>query len=91
MLQAYCVKCKTQREMQNPQPMFNARGAAYTQGTCAVCGTKMTRWGATELHAAVGDGAREREGERAREREGERARERESERAREREIAGAET
>ena len=51
LLQAYCVKCKTKREMQNPQALYSARGAAYTQGICAVCGTKLTRWGATELHA----------------------------------------
>lgn len=70
MLEAYCVKCKTKREMQNPQALYSARGAAYTQGTCAVCGTKMTRWGTTELHAAYGDEGRrtKREGERARER-----------------------
>ena len=52
-MEAYCVKCKTKREMQNPQARFSARGAAYSQGTCAICGTKLTRWGATELHAAV--------------------------------------
>jgi len=53
MLEAYCVKCKTKREMQNPQPLFNAKGIAYSQGICGICGTKLTRWGATELHAAV--------------------------------------
>ena len=53
LLQAYCVKCKTTREMQNPQALFNARGAAYTQGVCAICGTKLTRWGRTEAHAQV--------------------------------------
>ncbi len=52
-MEAYCVKCKTKREMQNPQALFGARGAAYTQGVCAVCGTKLTRWGATEAHAAL--------------------------------------
>jgi len=53
MLEAYCVKCKTKREMQNPQPLFNAKGTAYSQGTCGICGTKLTRWGATELHAQM--------------------------------------
>jgi DNA topoisomerase-1 len=37
--------------MQNPQAVFSARGAAYSQGVCAVCGTKLTRWGATDAHA----------------------------------------
>jgi DNA topoisomerase-1 len=62
-MEAYCVKCKTKREMQNPQALYSARGAAYTQGTCAVCGTKLTRWGATELHAARGDEGRRTEDE----------------------------
>ncbi len=52
-MEAYCVKCKTKREMQNPQPLFNAKGTAYSQGICGTCGTTLTRWGATELHAQV--------------------------------------
>jgi DNA topoisomerase-1 len=52
-MDAYCVKCKTKREIQNPQALFNSRGAAYTKGTCAVCGTAMMRLGATEAHATV--------------------------------------
>lgn len=52
-MEAYCVKCKTKREMQNVQALFSANRAAYSQGVCTVCGTKLTRWGATELHAQV--------------------------------------
>jgi DNA topoisomerase-1 len=52
-MDAYCVKCKTKREMKNPNALFSARGAAYSQGVCAVCGTKLTRWGKTELHAGL--------------------------------------
>ncbi len=52
-MEAYCVKCKTKREIQNAQPLFNSRGAAYTKGTCAVCGTNIMRLGATEAHAAL--------------------------------------
>ncbi len=52
-MEAYCVKCKTKREIQNPQPLFNSRGAAYTKGTCAVCGTNIMRLGATEAHASL--------------------------------------
>lgn len=60
-MEAYCVKCKTKRAMQTPQALFSGRGAAYTQGVCAVCGTKLTRWGATELHAQVeADGRRQK-------------------------------
>ena len=53
IMDAYCVKCKTKREMQNAQALFSAKGAAYSQGVCGVCGTKLTRWGATETHATV--------------------------------------
>jgi len=52
-MEAYCVKCKTKREMKDPQPLFNAKGTAYTKGTCPVCGTGMMRFGATEAHVTV--------------------------------------
>ncbi len=50
---AYCVKCKTTRDLQNAQALVNAKGTAYTQGTCAVCGTKLTRFGKTDAHAGI--------------------------------------
>ncbi len=53
MMEAYCVKCKAKREMQNAQPLFNARGAAYTKGVCVVCGTNVMRLGATDAHATL--------------------------------------
>lgn len=49
-MDAYCVKCKTKREMQDPQPLFSAKGAAFTRGKCAVCGTTVTRFGQTDAH-----------------------------------------
>ncbi len=49
-MQAYCVKCKTQREMQNPTAEFTASGAPGTRGVCPVCGTKMFRMGRTPAH-----------------------------------------
>ena len=52
-MEAYCVKCKTKREIKDPLALFNARGAAYTKGTCTVCGTNVMRFGATDAHAAV--------------------------------------
>ncbi|MEZ4667475.1 MAG: type I DNA topoisomerase [Anaerolineae bacterium] len=51
--QAYCVKCKTKREMGNPEPVFTKTGTPGTQGTCPVCGTKLFRMGATEAHAHI--------------------------------------
>ncbi len=52
-MEAYCVKCKTKREINQPQANFNARGQAITTGTCPVCGTKLYRIGATEAHAGL--------------------------------------
>lgn len=49
-MQAYCMKCKTQREMQNPQAVFTATGTPATRGTCPVCGTTLFRMGATPAH-----------------------------------------
>jgi DNA topoisomerase I len=52
-LEAYCVKCKTKREIQNPQADFNAAGAPVTHGICGVCGTKLFRIGRTEAHEGM--------------------------------------
>ncbi len=50
---AYCVKCKTKREIKDPQPLFNFKGSPYTKGVCPVCGTAILRLGASELHAGL--------------------------------------
>ena len=42
MVQGYCVKCKTKREMKDPQIKQTARGGYMAQGSCSVCGTKMS-------------------------------------------------
>ncbi|MCX8025130.1 MAG: type I DNA topoisomerase, partial [Thermanaerothrix sp.] len=39
--------------MRDPQPGFNKAGRPVTTGVCPVCGTKMTRMGATEMHAGL--------------------------------------
>ncbi len=52
-MEAYCVKCKTKREIQDPKADFNAAGAPVTQGVCAVCGTKLFRIGRTEAHEGM--------------------------------------
>ena len=49
-MEAYCVKCKTKREIQNPQADFNSVGAPVTKGTCSVCGTRLFRMGRTPEH-----------------------------------------
>jgi len=52
-LEAYCVKCKTKREIVNPQANFNAAGTPVTKGTCGVCGTRLFHKGRTETHAGM--------------------------------------
>ena len=52
-MEAYCVKCKEKREIQNPQAGFNSRSTPVTTGTCKVCGTKLYRIGRTEMHEGM--------------------------------------
>src|SRR5919109_2471183 len=52
-MEAYCMKCKTKREMQDPIAMFNAKGSPVTVGVCPVCGTKLYKMGRTEAHAGL--------------------------------------
>ncbi len=49
-MDAYCVKCKTKREIQEPKAIFTANGTPATRGTCPVCGTTLFRMGRTEGH-----------------------------------------
>lgn len=42
-MEAYCVKCRAQREMKDPKPITMANGRPAMQGTCSACGTKLTR------------------------------------------------
>jgi DNA topoisomerase-1 len=49
-MEAYCVKCKTKREMNEPRAVFTANGTPATQGTCPECDTKLFRMGRTPAH-----------------------------------------
>ena len=44
-MQAYCFKCKKQREIQTPQQVTLKNGRPATHGTCEVCGGKVFRMG----------------------------------------------
>ena len=44
-LEAYCMKCRTMREMSNTQAITLKNGRPATRGTCQVCSTKMFRIG----------------------------------------------
>ena len=43
--QAYCVKCKSKRDMKNEKQITMKNGRQALSGTCSVCGTKMFRIG----------------------------------------------
>ena len=44
-MQAYCLKCRTKREMQNAEQVTMKNGKPATKGNCPVCQTKMYRIG----------------------------------------------
>lgn len=52
-MQAYCMKCKEKRDIQEALATFNAVGAPVTRGTCPVCGTAMYRTGRTDAHEGL--------------------------------------
>jgi len=47
------MKCKTKREMNDPNATFNAKGSPVTIGVCSVCGTKLYRMGRTDAHEGL--------------------------------------
>ncbi len=52
-MEAYCVKCKTKREMNDPQAVFTDNASPATRGVCSVCGTTQFRMGRTEAHEGM--------------------------------------
>jgi len=44
-MEAYCFKCKTKREMKNPQQVRLKNGRFASKGTCTVCGGTLFRMG----------------------------------------------
>ena len=52
-VEAYCFKCKTKRDMHNPEAIYNKAGAPATRGKCPECGTSMYRTGATSAHDGI--------------------------------------
>lgn len=52
-LQAYCVKCKEKRTIEDPEPTFTSNGRPATRGTCPVCDTNLFRMGRTEAHEGL--------------------------------------
>ena len=52
-MEAYCVKCRTKRAVQEPQPVFTNNGTPATRGVCPECGTTLFRMGKTDAHAGM--------------------------------------
>ena len=52
-LQAYCVKCKTKRDIEAPDPVYTKTGTPGTRGKCGECGTNLFRMGATAAHEGI--------------------------------------
>ncbi len=52
-MEAYCVKCKTKREISEAVADFNAVGTPVTRGKCPECGTSMYRMGNSPAHAGL--------------------------------------
>ncbi len=46
LMQGYCLKCREKREIKDVAAVTLKNGRAARQGTCAVCGTKITVMGA---------------------------------------------
>jgi len=44
-MQAYCMKCRTNREMKDTKSITMKNGKLATQGVCPSCGTTMIRIG----------------------------------------------
>ena len=44
-MQGYCLKCKATREIRNAKAVTLKNGRPATQGSCPVCGAKMSRMG----------------------------------------------
>ena len=47
-IEAYCVKCKAKKVMQNPEESTTKNGKPMTKGKCPDCGTTMCRIGAAK-------------------------------------------
>ncbi len=52
-MEAYCVKCREKREIQDPEEVTMKNGRPAVQGTCGVCGTKLFRIKSTKQAATT--------------------------------------
>ncbi len=52
-MEAYCVKCRTKREITAPKAVYTDNGTPATRGICPVCGTTLFRMGKTPAHQGL--------------------------------------
>jgi len=52
-MEAYCIKCRVKRTVQNPVATFTKRSQPGTKGMCGECGTGLFRMGKTPAHAGL--------------------------------------
>jgi len=52
-LLAYCMKCRTKREINNLEAVYTKNGTPAVKGVCPVCGTKLYRMGRVEAHSSM--------------------------------------
>ncbi len=48
-MEGYCMKCREKRELKDVQVVTLKNGRAATQGSCAVCGTRITVMGGAKV------------------------------------------
>ena len=44
-MQAYCVKCRSKKDMKDIEEITMRNGQSARRGKCSTCGTKMIRFG----------------------------------------------
>ena len=47
-MEAYCVKCRSKKEIKNAKAITMKNGKPATQGVCGTCGTKIFRIGSAK-------------------------------------------
>ena len=47
-MEAYCVKCRSKKEMKNSKAITMKNGKPASKGVCPTCGTSMFRIGAAK-------------------------------------------
>tara|TARA_B100001964_G_scaffold200112_1_gene226852 strand:- start:22485 stop:24881 length:2397 start_codon:yes stop_codon:yes gene_type:complete len=52
-MEAYCVKCKVKRTVQNPVATYTKKAQPGTKGVCGECGTGLYRMGNTPAHEGL--------------------------------------